>query len=273
MTSRDAIDNAQARGLHDRTILVTGAGSGIGRAVAVLAARCGARIVVLDVMATAAQACADDIHAAGGDAIAVRCDVSNERQVTAAFADVSDRGIIIDGAFTGAGIDLGGPAHQLDADDWRRVLDVNLTGSFLVCREALAMMVASGRRGGSIVLCSSPAAQVGFAAGNASAYSASKGGVSALTRSLAVDYARHGIRINAVVPGPTETPLMWAAVPEVERAAMRSAVIAEVPLGRLAEPEEPARAVLWLLGDESSFVTGSHLVCDGGVLAKASISV
>jgi len=133
-------------------------------------------------------------------------------------------------------------------------------------------MLAAGR-GGSIVLCSSPAAFAGFAAGGASAYAASKGGVSALTRTLAVDYARYGVRVNAIVPGPTETPLMWAAVPDGGRAAMRVQIEAEVPLGRLADPEEPARAALWLLSDEASYVTGSHLVCDGGVLAKASVTV
>ena len=127
--------------------------------------------------------------------------------------------------------------------------------------------------GGSIVLCSSPAAFAGFAAGAASAYTASKGGVSSLVRSLAVDYARHGIRVNAVVPGPTETPLMWANVTDAERAAVEETIRDEVPLGRLADPDEPAQAVLWLLSGDSSYVTGSHLVCDGGVLAKASVSL
>jgi NAD(P)-dependent dehydrogenase (short-subunit alcohol dehydrogenase family) len=149
---------------------------------------------------------------------------------------------------------------------------VNLTGAFLTAQATLAAMLAAGQRG-SVVLCSSPAAFVAFAAGGASAYAASKGGVSALTRSLAVDYARHGIRVNAIVPGPTETPLMWAAVAESDRPIMRERLAGEVPLGRLADPAEVAMAALWLIGDQSSYVTGSHLVCDGGVLAKASVSV
>ena len=126
---------------------------------------------------------------------------------------------------------------------------------------------------GAIVVCSSPAAFVAFASGGTSAYSASKGGVSALVRSLAIDYAQNGIRVNAVVPGPTETPLMWAAVPTSQREEVRQQVLREVPLRRIANPSEPAAAALWLLSDEAAYVTGSHLVCDGGVLAKASISI
>jgi len=152
------------------------------------------------------------------------------------------------------------------------VLSVNLTGAFLTSRAILQGLVAA-KRPGSIVLCSSPAAYVGFAAGGASAYAASKGGISALTRSMAVDYAPHRVRVNAIVPGPTETPLMWAAVPEDEREEMRHVVEKEVPIGRMADPVEAARAAIWLLSDEASYVIGSHLVCDGGVLAKASISV
>jgi NAD(P)-dependent dehydrogenase (short-subunit alcohol dehydrogenase family) len=130
-----------------------------------------------------------------------------------------------------------------------------------------------GGRGGSIVCTSSPGSFVAFAAGGESAYAASKGGVSALVRGMALDYAKFGIRVNAIVPGPTDTKLMWMSVPEDKRSGMRDVINSEVPIGRTAQPEEIARAAVWLLSDESSYVTGSHLVCDGGVLAKASISV
>jgi NAD(P)-dependent dehydrogenase (short-subunit alcohol dehydrogenase family) len=254
-----------------QTNLVTGAGSGIGRAAALLAARHGARVVVADIDAEAGSSCAEEIIKTGGEAMAVCCDVSDEQSVAGLFRELSRHRLVPTGVVAAAGVDLGGFAHELPTERWQRVLAVNLTGAFLVCREAIAAMLAA-RQGGSIVLCSSPAAFAGFAAGGVSAYAASKGGLSALTRTLAVDYARHGIRVNAIVPGPTDTPLMWAAVPGGDRPAMRARISSEVPLGRLADPREPARAALWLLSDEASFVTGSHLVCDGGVLAKASIS-
>jgi NAD(P)-dependent dehydrogenase (short-subunit alcohol dehydrogenase family) len=151
-------------------------------------------------------------------------------------------------------------------------LATNLNGIYLTCKHAIREMLAA-QRGGSIVCTSSPSSFLAIAAGGAGAYSASKGGISALVRCLAVDYARDGIRVNAVVPGATETALMWASVPEEQRPGIRQQICTEIPLGRVAEPEEPARAVLWLLSEESSYVTGSHLVCDGGILAKSSISV
>lgn len=258
--------------MAEPVVLVTGAGSGIGRATAILAASQGATVIAVDVDAASLASCADEIARADGNAVTIGCDVSDEQAVDDLFRRLAARDIVATGLVAAAGVDLGGFAHQLSGERWRRVLAVNLTGAFLVCREAVAAMLTAHRRG-SIVLCSSPAAFTGFAVGGISAYAASKGGVSALTRSLAVDYAHHGIRVNAIVPGPTDTPLMWAAVAERDREAMQATIAREVPLGRLADPAEPARAALWLLSDEASYVTGSHLVCDGGVLAKSSISI
>ncbi len=259
--------------MRDQAIFVTGGGSGIGRAVALLAADRGARVGVLDLDAAAAEAVALTCRERGASgSVATACDVTREADLTRAFGRLADALGPPAGLFTSAGIDRGGFAHELPAELWDRILATNLSGSFFAARTALQLMLEAGT-GGSIVLCSSPAAFAGFAAGAASAYTASKGGVSALVRSLAVDYARHGIRVNAVVPGPTQTPLMWANVSGAERAAVEETICAEVPLGRLADPQEPARAVIWLLSDDASYVTGSHLVCDGGVLAKASVSV
>jgi NAD(P)-dependent dehydrogenase (short-subunit alcohol dehydrogenase family) len=259
--------------VHDQTVIVTGGGSGIGRAVALLAAARGARVGVLDLDGDAAGSVALQCRERGAPvSVSVQCDVSQEAAVAGAVGSVADTLGPPTGLFTSAGLDRGGHAHELPAEVWDRVLATNLSGTFFAARTAIKLMLECGS-GGSIVLCSSPASFAGFAAGAASAYTASKGGVSSLVRSLAVDYARYGIRVNAVVPGPTETPLMWANVADAERAAVKETIRAEVPLGRLADPEEPAQAVLWLLSADSSYVTGSHLVCDGGVLAKASVSI
>jgi len=256
-----------------RTIVVTGGGAGIGRAVAMLAAARGDRVAVLDIVESSAQQTAADALGAGADrALGIACDVSSEESVQAAFENIASGLGPLYGVFANAGMDAGGFVHELPWEVWRRVTDTNLTGVFLTCKYGLRQMLAGGQPG-SIVCTSSPAASVGFAAGAAGAYSASKGGISALVRCMAVDYARYGIRVNAVVPGATETKLMWANVEPAARPAMRQRICEEVPLGRLASPEEPARAVVWLLSEESSYVTGSHLVCDGGILAKASISV
>jgi len=256
-----------------RTIVVTGGGAGIGRAVAIACAARGDRIAVLDIDGPAARDTAAAALVAGAAAsLALECDVSREESVARAFDESSAVLGPLYGAFANAGIDAGGFLHELPFETWRRVLDTNLTGIYLTCKYALQHIMKTGSPG-SIVCTSSPAASVAFAAGGASAYSASKGGVSALVRTLAVDYAKYGIRVNAVVPGATETRLMWANVEPSAMPEMRRRICAEVPLGRLASPEEPARAVVWLLSDESSYVTGSHLVCDGGILAKAAISV
>ncbi len=252
-------------------LAVTGAASGIGRAVAELAAAQGVSVALLD-LPRATEAAAGDLTAAGARrAIAVDCDVTDENQVAQAFDRIAGELGPLDGLVCAAGIDRGGLVHELPYTLWRQVLSTNLDGTFLCMQRALVPMMEKGS--GSIVCCSSPASFVGFAAGGASAYSASKGGVSALVRSAAVDYARFGIRVNALVPGSTETPLMWANVAEAERPAMREILAKEIPLRRLAEPREPARAALWLLSDDAAYVTGSHLVIDGGTLAKGSVSV
>ena len=252
--------------------MVTGGGAGIGRAVAMQCAARGDRVVVLDIDGPAAREAAAAARAAGAEAaLGLECDVSREEHVARAFEEIAGMGPLY-GAFANAGLDTGGFLHELPFETWKRVLDTNLTGIYLTCKYALRQILKAGTPG-SIVCTSSPAATVGFAAGAAGAYSASKGGISALVRSMAVDYARHGIRVNAVVPGATETRLMWANVAPADMPEMRRRVCEEVPLGRLASPDEPARAVVWLLSDESSYVTGSHLVCDGGILAKACISV
>jgi NAD(P)-dependent dehydrogenase (short-subunit alcohol dehydrogenase family) len=251
-------------------VVVSGAASGIGAATARLAAERGYAVALLDRDDAGVQAGAQALTDDGAAAIGLACDVGDERAVDDAFATAARLGPL-HGVVASAAIDRGGLVHELDASRWDEVIAVNLRGAFLTCRAALRQLVEVGA-GGSIVCVSSPFALVA-APGGVGAYGASKGGTSALVRALAVDYGSHGIRVNAIVPGPTETPLMWANVPARERESARANIRREVPLGRLAEPEEPARAALWLLSDEAAFVTGTQLVCDGGVLAKASVSV
>jgi NAD(P)-dependent dehydrogenase (short-subunit alcohol dehydrogenase family) len=253
--------------------VITGASSGIGRATALLLAEIGASLALLDIdEAAAPETAAACLKRGAGAAEVYRCDVTDEGQVADTVARVQDDLGTPTRLFANAGIDRGGVTHELVLGLWQSVISTNLTGTILTCKHVLGVMVHAGV-GGSVVCTSSPGGFVAFSAGGAAAYSASKGAISALVRSLAIDYATHGIRVNAVVPGPTETPLMWANVAEDERDAVRRTVCAETPLGRLADPFEPARAVRWLLSDEASYVTGSHLVCDGGVLAKAALSV
>ena len=259
--------------MKNRAIVVTGGGAGIGRAVVMQCAARGDRVAVLDIDGQAAREAADAARDAGaGAALGIACDVSIEESLAQAFATISAGLGPLYGAFANAGMDAGGFLHELPCETWKRVLDTNLTGVYLTCKYALQNILQAGTPG-SIVCTSSPAASVSFAAGAAGAYSASKGGISALVRCMAIDYARYGIRVNAVVPGATETRLMWANVAPADMPEMRRKICEEVPIGRLASPDEPARAVVWLLSDDSSYVTGSHLVCDGGILAKACISV
>ena len=253
------------------TILITGAGSGIGAATARLAAARGHRLILHDLTAAGLEATAGAARDAGAEVSAIPVDVTDPPALEAAI----DRGVaeqgVPTGAVTCAGIDRGGPSHELDVATWDRVLDTNLRGTFLTCRSVIRHQLAAGRPG-ALVCISSVLASVATPGGSA-AYCASKGGVASLVRSLAVEYADRGIRINALAPGATETPLMWAPVKPEDLADMRAAVNAEVPLGRLADPDEQALAALWLLSDEARYVTGSELAVDGGVLARASLSV
>jgi NAD(P)-dependent dehydrogenase (short-subunit alcohol dehydrogenase family) len=260
--------------LSSDVALVTGAGSGIGAAAALRALAGGARVAALDVDAAGLRALGDAAERAGSARpLALEVDVTDEAAVAAAIARCRDELGVPTRVLANAGIEVNGPAHDLPLAAWERVLAVNLRGCFLTARHAIGALLAAGA-GGSIVCTSSPAAFVGFAGGGNAAYAASKGGVSALVRTLALDYASAGIRVNAVVPGATDTPLLVAAVEPARRGAARDELIAraraEVPLGRMADPREIASAVAWLWSDDAAYVTGTHLVCDGGLMAKSA---
>ena len=256
-----------------RTIVITGGGGGIGRAVALICAARGDNIAVLDRDAEAAKRTADEARQKGARcALGLCCDVTVEKEIEESFGNIAARLGTPYGLFANAGIEIGGLIHELPMATWRLVVETNLTGVFLSCKHALRHMIEANARG-SIVCTSSPTGFVALSAGATGAYSATKGGISSLVRCMAIDYAPYGIRVNAIVPGATETQLMWSNVLAADIPEMRVRLSKEIPLGRLARPEDPARAVAWLLSEESSYVTGSHLVCDGGILAKASISV
>jgi NAD(P)-dependent dehydrogenase (short-subunit alcohol dehydrogenase family) len=258
--------------LDHRVIAVTGAASGIGGATAQLAAERGHAVIAVDRDEHAMATLADALRAQGApDAIAIAADVTDEDAVERALDEAVAAVGVPTGAVCCAGVDGGGVTHEFSTASFDRLVDVNLRGTFLTCRGVIARLVDSGETG-AIVCVSSISAFVGVPGGTA-AYSASKGGVTGLVRSLAVEYAPRGIRINAIAPGATETPLMWANVEEGEMDSMRETVCAEIPLGRLAMPREQAAAALWALSDEAAYMTGSHLVLDGGVLARASLSV
>lgn len=263
MTSHDA--PGELRG----AVVVTGSGSGIGRAAVLACARAGADVAALDIDASAAAAVAADAERAGVRSFSAACDVRSEESVERAVAGAAQALGDIGGLVTCAGIDRGGLVHELAQDVWLDVIATNLTGTYLSCKHVLSQMLEHGS-GGSLVCISSPFAELS-APGGASAYCATKGGVSAFVRSLALDYAASGIRVNAIVPGATETPLMWANVPADELADVRRRVGEQIPLGRVAEPTEIAEGITWLLSEQSRYVTGSHLVVDGGLMARAHI--
>jgi glucose 1-dehydrogenase len=255
-----------------RVLLVTGAASGIGAAVAHLGAQRGYVVVALDRDRDAIPSLAQKLRDDGApDALAFAVDVTDEREVDGALEEATERVGLATAAVCCAGVDRGGPTHTITTESFDWLLGVNLRGTFITCREVIKRLVGAGQSG-AIVCVSSISGFVGVPGGTA-AYSASKGGVTGLVRSLAVEYASQGIRVNAIAPGATETPLMWANVPDGEIDSMRQQVCSEIPLGRLATPAEQAAAALWILSDEAAYMTGSHLVLDGGILARSSLSV
>ena len=245
------------RRLPGRTAVVTGAGSGIGLATVRRLASEGAHVVCADIDPSAGQAAADE---AGG--LFVRTDVTDPDGVEALFKAAHDTFGSVDVAFNNAGISPPEDDSILTTglDAWRRVQEVNLTSVYLCCKAALPYMRRQGK--GSIINTASFVAVMGAATSQIS-YTASKGGVLALSRELGVQFAREGIRVNALCPGPVDTPLLRELfAKDPERAARR---LVHIPLGRFADASEIAAAVAFLASDDSTFVTGSEFLVDGGI--------
>ena len=249
--------------LAGKVAIITGGGSGIGRESALLFAREGARVAVAEVNEAAGRKVVGEIESAGGEALFTRSDVSVARDAEAMVDSAEKTWERVDVLFNNAGIfpAADGSVLETDEETWDLVLRVNLKGVFFGCKYAIPAMLRSG--GGSIVNTASFVALVGAATPQI-AYTASKGGVLAMTREIAIEFARKGIRANALCPGPVDTPLLKELFSDPARRARR---MVHIPPGRLAQAKEIAQAALFLASDESSYVNGATFTVDGGITA------
>ena len=256
-----------AERLTGKVAAITGAGSGIGRAAALLFAREGAAVGVIDVNVAAADLTARQIADDGGSAMALAADIVDASQVGGAFDRLHREFGRLDVLYNNAGTNSSGSVIDSTERDWDRCMAINVKGTFLCSQAAGRIMVAAGR--GSIINQGSVAALVGIA--NFAAYCASKGAVVALTRSMSVDLAPRGVRVNAICPGTVYTPLMepmLTARGGGDLAKGLAMTVAKYPIGRLGTPEEIAAVALFLAGEESSFLTGSVITSDGGMTSQ-----
>jgi NAD(P)-dependent dehydrogenase (short-subunit alcohol dehydrogenase family) len=252
--------------LQDRVFAVSGGGSGIGRATVELLRLKGAQVAAIDWN----RRHVEEVAAATG-ALPLVADVGDEEAIRAAFAAIDARFGRLDGLLSNAGVArVEGLMHTETAAAWDDIIRINLRGTFLVVRAALERMMKAGR--GSIV-CTSSVVSTAAIAGGTNAYTASKGAISALVRQLAVDYGAYNIRVNAVAPGATDTPLMWDTTPPDQVEPIRKIIHDAVPNGRLILASEVASTVAWLLSDEASGISGVELLVDGGTNAKSTLPV
>jgi NAD(P)-dependent dehydrogenase (short-subunit alcohol dehydrogenase family) len=249
--------------LANKVALITGAGSGIGRESALLFAKEGAAIAIVDLNEAAGQETVALVGAAGGKAVFIRADVSKAADVEQMIAATESAFGGLHVLFNNAGIFHPDDGSVLDTDEaiWDLTININLKGVFLGCKYGIPALLRSG--GGSIINTASFVAVVGAATAQI-AYTASKGGVLSLTREIAVEFARQNIRVNALCPGPVETPLLEELLADPARRQRR---LVHIPSGRFAKAQEIAQAALFLATDEASFVNGSTFLVDGGITA------
>jgi NAD(P)-dependent dehydrogenase (short-subunit alcohol dehydrogenase family) len=245
-----------------RVIIISGAGSGIGRATAILFGQEKAAVVVLDWNGESAQSTVNEIERGGGVGLALQVDVSDSPQVKAAVAKTVEKYGRIDILFANAAVQIIKPIELTSDEDWEHVISANLKGSFLCCREVVPVM--RRQRSGCILIASSGHAFHSYP--GYTAYAASKGGQLAMMRAMAIDCAPDGIRVNCIVPGATETQLLKAHFENNPEEKAR--LVEKIPMGRLATPEDIARAVRMLASADGAYITGTSLVIDGGLLAR-----
>ena len=244
--------------------LVTGAGSGLGQAIAESYANFGAKVAVVDIDGNRAAEVVGGIQSKGGQAMAIACNVSQTEDVQSTVARVVESWGSIEVLVNNAGIGARSPAEEMTDEMWDSVLAVNLRGPFLFCREVGRLMIERGR-GGRIINMASIGGLVGVETGNAN-YTASKGGIIAMTRCLAIEWAKHGILVNSIAPTHIRTPLidkMMREQPEV-----KAYFLGNIPLGRIGEPSDVAGPAVFLASPAAAFMTGHTLVVDGGHTAK-----
>lgn len=250
--------------LEGKVAIITGAGSGIGRATAKIFAREGAKLVLADVIEDGGKQTLAMVADTGKDAIFVKTDVSNQSEVDALIAKAVETYGRIDCAFNNAGIEgKQGLTHECERENWDRVIAIDLTGVWLCMKAEIAQLLKQGK-GGAIVNTSSGAGLAGVR--GMPAYVAAKHGVAGLTRAAAVEYGKHNIRVNAVCPGPIRTPMMDRLLgkrPDAETRFARGG-----PLKRLGEASEIGETVAWLCSDHASYVTGLPMPVDGGFMAQ-----
>ncbi len=249
-----------------KVVLITGGGSGIGRGTALLFGREKSRVVVIDWNAQAGEETTQMISSQGGEALFLKADIGSSRELAQAVAAIVGRYGRIDVLFANAAVQFNKPVVETTEEEWERLHRVNLKGTFLCCKHVIPVM--QKQHAGSIVISSSGHAFVTYP--NSSTYAASKGGLVAFMRGVALDCAADGIRVNCVIPGATDSPLLWTYLkgcPDPQAEEKR--ILSGIPLGRFAATEDIAKAVRFLASSDAAYITGTWLAVDGGLMAHA----